>query len=151
MSASEEILTAVQDVSRKAGIPFTITEKMVEGTQLYVVYTPLHPFPDHYTVSCGTLGFRVPFNFPDASPEDCFFVLPADVKLKVPDPVRNHIDIHRAAADPNVLKGTELSGPPALVFSWHLWNSRPWDRNKHTLFDHYTHCLRRFEQQEHDG
>ena len=149
VAVPEEITAAVTEMTQKSGHQFRVSEKVVEGTQLYVVYAPDHPFPEHYTVASGTLGFRVPQNFPDASPEDCFFLLPNDVKLKVADLVTGNVNINRAGEDPNFLKGTELGGKVALVFSWHLWDRRPWNRRKHTLFDHYAHCLRRFEQNEH--
>jgi hypothetical protein len=115
-----------------------------------VAYAPDHPFPERYTLGRGTLGFRVPGNLPDAAPEDSFFIAPATVKLRAADPVRNSCDLHRAGADPNYLQGVIPVEGPVLVFSWHIWNKGIWNRRKHTLIDHYAHCLRRFEQPEHD-
>lgn len=147
---SDAILAAVKDLSEKSGLDFSVTETVVEGTELYVVYATNHPFPDVYTVAAGVLGFRVPHNFPDAQPEDSFFIQPDTVKLKTADQKRNSVDIHRAAPDQNLLKGTPLGSGPALLFSWHIWNKVAWKRGKHTLADHYFHCVKRFEQPEHD-
>lgn len=151
MAAPEEIVKAVAELAEKSGHKFAVTAVPVDGTQLYVVYAADHPFPDRYTVVSGMLGFRVSSNLPDACPEDSFFLSPDTVKLKQPDPVRNSTDIHRASSTQGFLKGTELGDARVLVFSWHVWN-RPgaWNRKKHTLMDHYTHCLRRFEEPEHD-
>lgn len=151
MAAPEEILAAAADLSERSGLRFLVSDRPVHGTQLYVVYAPEHPLPDRYTATAGTVGFRVPHNFPDAHPEDSFFIQPAEIKLKIADGVRNSIDIHRAGVTADYVKGTELNGALALVFSWHIWDRRPWNRKKHNLFDHYTHSLRRFEQPEHDG
>jgi hypothetical protein len=150
VAAPEELQRTVARLSQEAGLDFNVTDQVVRGTQLYVVYTQDHPFPAVYAVKMGTLGFRIPGTFPDAGPEDSFFIQPATTKLECPDPVRGSIDINRAGQDPNFLAGTLLETEPALVFSWHLWNTRPWDRRRHTLMDQYTHCLRRFEQPEHD-
>lgn len=147
---SEEIVAAVTELSIRSGHQFTVSSKPVTGTDLYVVYATNHPLPASYTVQTGVLGFRVPSMFPDAHPEDAFFIQPHDVKLKAVDQVRKNSDIHRASVSPDLLKGTELAGQSVLVFSWHLWDRAAWDRTKHTLVDHYQHCIRRFEQPEHD-
>lgn len=149
MPAPDLVAAAVLDLSQKSGQEFVVSDTTVPGTALYVVYAVAHPFPAHYSLESGVLGFRVPQNFPDACPEDSFFLQPATVKLREADANRKSVDIHRASPDANFLNGTAIAGP-ALVFSWHLWNKVPWDRRKHTLFDHYTHTLRRFEQPEHD-
>jgi len=148
--APDHIVQAVHGFSEKVGYKFEVSDCPVEGTELYVVYAEAHPLPERYTVALGVLGFRVPRNIPDACPEDCFFIQPHDVKLKEADPVRNSKDINRASSNQDFLRGTKLGGTPALVFSWHLWDRRPWDRNRHTLIDHYDHCIRRFDQPEHD-
>jgi hypothetical protein len=140
----------VEKLSESSGHLFRTTPNPVEGTSLYVVYTENHPYPDKYSVSQGTFGFRVPHNFPDACPEDAFFIRPHDIALKVADPVRGNTKLNRAEASTGIVKGTELGTDPVLVFSWHLWNKGIWNRNKHTLIDHYTHCLRRFDEPEHD-
>lgn len=150
VSAPEEILAAVAELSEQSGYQFKVTSVPVEGTDLYVVYAEGYPFPARYTLASGIFGFRVPRNFPNACPEDSFFIQPHDVKLKDLEPTRNSIEIHRASPSPDLLKGTELGGAPALVFSWHIWNRGIWNRSKHTLVDHYTHCLRRFDEPEHD-
>lgn len=145
------IRRAVTDLSKASGHPFRVSSDPVDGTKMYVVYASEHPFRELYTAGHGVFGFRVPDNYPDACPEDSFFIQPHDVKLKTPDTTRNSIDANRTgAAGLEYLKGTELRDKQALVFSWHLWNRVTWDRNKHTLIDHYTHCIRRFEQPEHD-
>jgi hypothetical protein len=148
--APPEIESAVAELCESSGLTFRVSETEVVGTQLFVVYAPEHPFPERYTVSAGVLGFRVPRNFPDAGPEDSFFIQPHDVKLKVAEPVRGNADIHRAGVNNDFLKGMELGNAPALVFSWHLWDRSAWNRRKHRLVDHYTHCLRRFDHPEHD-
>jgi hypothetical protein len=130
-------------------VEFEVTRGPVNSTQLFVVYAAGHALPERYTASTGTLGFRVPATFPDAGPEDSFFLQPADLKLKLVDPSRNSCDVHRAGVNGDLLVGTELTGS-VLVFSWHLWNKVPWDRRRHTLVDHYRHCLRRFDEPEHD-
>ncbi len=150
MPAPDDIIAAVRELSEKSGFQFRVTDVPVEGTTLYVVYAENHAFPDAYTVSAGTLGFRVPDTFPDACPEDCFFIQPHSVKLKQPDSIRTSIDINRASATPDFLKGTSFTDRTVLIFSWHLWDRRKWDRNKHTLVDHYNHCIRRFDMPEHD-
>lgn len=150
MPVPEQIAAAVRDLSERSGHVFVVSDAVVPGTMLYVVYAAEHPLPGHYTETVGVLGFRVPHNFPDACPEDSFFIQPATVKLREPDAVTKSNNVHRASPDPKFLNGTPIAGTPALVFSWHLWNKEPWDRRKHTLFDHYTHSLRRFEQPEHD-
>lgn len=149
--APAEIVAAVAELSIKSGHQFAITSVPVQGTDLYVVYATRHPLPDVYSMDAGTFGFRVPNTFPNAGPEDCFFLLPDSIKLKKPDKVRNSFDLNRATSTPNFFSGPELGGAPALVFSWHLWNTVPWDRRKNTLVDHYGHCLRRFDGPEHDG
>jgi hypothetical protein len=148
VAAPDELRQAVASLSIHSGHTFAISERPVPGTTLYVVYATDHPLPKHYTRERATLGFRVPDNWPDAAPEDSFFLFPGDIKLSAPDPVRNTIDINRAAANSEHIQGV-MDGP-ALVFSWHLWNKVAWNRRKHTLVDHYSHCLRRFEQIEHD-
>lgn len=150
MPPSDFLRSAVEELTRRSGYTFAITAGYVEGTSLYVVYTTGHDFPERYTASSGVLGFRVPFNLPDAGPEDTFFIQPASIKLRQPDPVRNSIDLNRASSNNDFLKGTTLAAEPCLVFSWHIWDRCPWDRRKHTLFDHYTHAVRRLEHIEHD-
>ena len=151
MPISDELRAALAELSQKSGHDFMVSQEPVQGTQLYVVYAHGHALPDRYTPESGTLGFRVPSNYSDAAPEDSFFIQPGTVKLRSPDPIRNSCDLHRAAvAPPEFLRGTELESISALVFSWHLWNKKAWDRCRDTLIDHYTHCLRRFEQPEHD-
>jgi len=49
-----------------------------------------HPFRPDYTVTNGVLGFRAPSNFPDAAPEDSFFIMPITVKLVKPDCTQFH-------------------------------------------------------------
>lgn len=150
MPAPEELRAAVAELSAKSGHSFHASDQPVPGTNLYVVYALDHPFPPHYTADKGTFGFRAPGNYPDAGPEDSFFLLPASVKLRTADALRHTTDIHRASADPNHLQTVIPVEGPALVFSWHLWNRVAWNRRKHTLIDHHAHCLRRFEQAEHD-
>ena len=128
-----------------------MTEQVVTGTAMHVVYANDHSIPERYTRRVVTIGFRVPSNFPEAAPEDCFFIQPSDVKLCSPDTERKSCDLNRASVnESDFLKGTDLVSLSALVFSWHLWNKKAWDRRSHTLVDHYRHCLRRFEFQEHD-
>ena len=151
MPAPEELKTAVAALSKLVGVEFAVTDDVVAGTQLYVVYSLEHELPDRYNQPTGVLGFRVPSNYPDVSPEDVFFLQTAEpLKLGAPDAIRNSADLHRASVNGDFLTGTVLSNRPALVFSWHLWDRSPWNRRKHTLVDHYNHCLRRFEQPEHD-
>lgn len=147
--APDTIRAAVAALARASGYAFEITDAPVEGTALWVAYARDHPFGSRYTAATGILGFRIPQNFPDACPEDSFFIQPADIKLSEPDPIRRSVDVHRAGANSDFLRGTGLAGN-VLVFSWHLWNRVAWDRRKHTLMDHYTHCLRRFDAPEHD-
>ncbi|HKF48021.1 MAG TPA: hypothetical protein VKB38_11740 [Terracidiphilus sp.] len=147
---SELLAQAVSDLSARSGHQFEISPETVSGTNLFVVHTLAHEYRQEYTVPSGGLGFRVPFNFADAAPEDCFFITAAGTKLKVPDTVRNSSDLHRVGVTEGFVAGSALGNVPVLVFSWHLWNRLPWDRKKHTLFDHYTHCIRRFERPEHD-
>lgn len=148
MAASEELLRAVADLSERSRHAFEISSQVVPGTNLYVVHTNDHEFRHTYTVERGILGFRVPGNFPDAGPEDSFFIAPADTKLRTADAVRNSIDLNRAGRAEGYVTGSALRNMPVLVFSWHLWNGVPWNRKKHTLMDHYTHCIRRFEMAE---
>jgi hypothetical protein len=150
VAAPDDLVEAVAELSNKSGHEFRISESPVEGTDMFVVYAVDHPLSAQYTVASGIFGFRVPRQFPNAGPEDSFFIQPHDVKLKQADPARNSTDVHRASSVPDFLKGTELGGSPGLAFSWHLWNTVPWNRNKHTLVDHYGHCVRRFEKPEHD-
>jgi hypothetical protein len=146
--ASEELVRAVADLSERSGYAFTISPQVVPGTNLYVVHTSDHEFRSLYTVERGVLGFRVPSNFPDAGPEDSFFIAPADTKLRNADVVRNSIDLNRAGRAEGYVVDSALGNLPVLVFSWHLWNAVPWNRRKDTLMDHYTHCIRRFEMAE---
>ncbi len=151
MAAPATLSDAVDRLSEASGYKFRISDDVVPGTQLYVVYTESHDFPDRYDVRVGGLGFRVPANLPDASPEDCFFIAPTTIKLSAPDPVRNSVDLNRAAVQPNYVPKDVLGGGPVLVFSWHLWDkpNTPWRPRTHTLVDHYAGCLMRFEQPEH--
>lgn len=148
MAASEEIVAAVADLSERSGHTFQISPEVVPGTNLYVVHTNEHDFRAAYNVERGVLGFRVPGSFPDAGPEDSFFIAPADTKLRSADSVRNSIDLNRAGRAEGYVVGSVLGNVGVLVFSWHLWNAVPWNRKKHTLMDHYTHCIRRFEMAE---
>jgi hypothetical protein len=148
--APDDLRSAVAALSQQTGLVFVVSDRPVPGTNLYVVYAANHPFSSQYNQEKGTLGFRVPGNFPDAGPEDSFFIMPESVKLKEADPVRQSTDINRASPDPNHLQTTIPVEGVALVFSWHLWNKKEWNRRKHALIDHYTHSLRRFEQPEHD-
>lgn len=145
---SDELLKAVVSLAEKSGHAFQISPQPVPGTSLFVVHSPNHPFRPEYTVTQGVFGFRVPFNFPDAAPEDSFFIIPADVKLVRPDPTRNSIDLNRASRAENFVTGSVLGNVPVLLFSWHLWDRVPWNRRTHTLVDHYGHCFRRFGQPE---
>ena len=145
---SDELLEAVRQLSEKSGHPFQISPEPVPGTSLFVVHTPDHGFRPEYTVTRGVFGFRAPFNFPDAAPEDSFFIIPADTKLVRPDPVRNTVDLNRASRAENFVTGSILGNAAVLLFSWHLWDRVPWNRRTHTLVDHYAHCIRRFEQVE---
>jgi hypothetical protein len=148
VGASEEIVSAVADLSKGSGHAFQISPEVVPGTNLYVVHTNDHEFRAAYSVERGVLGFRVPGNFPDAGPEDSFFLAPADTKLRSADAVRNSFDLNRAGRAEGYVLGSELGNMPVLVFSWHLWNTVPWNRKKHRLMDHYSHCIRRFEMAE---
>jgi hypothetical protein len=149
--APEHLKAAVDALSSATGIEFAITDHVVTGTQLHAVYARQHSLPERYNQTTGVLGFRIPMNYPDASPEDCFFLQTSDpLKLASPDPTRNSTDVYRASLTPDFLKGTVLADHPALVFSWHLWDRSPWNRRQNTLIDHYTHCLRRFDGPEHD-
>lgn len=150
MPPSEDLLKAVQTLGERSGYVFQISPDVVSGTNLFVVHTAEHPFRSDYTVPGGVFGFRVPANFPDAAPEDSFFILPTTVKLVRPDPVRNVIDLNRASIADGLVVGSALGRVPVLMFSWHLWDRVPWNRRIHTLVDHYNHCIRRFEQPEHD-
>ena len=148
MPPSEELARAVADLSERSGHAFQISPQVVPGTNLYVVHTHDHEFRTSYTVERGVLGFRVPATFPDAGPEDSFFIGPADTKLRIADSVRKSIDLNRAGRAEGHVAGSALGNAPVLVFSWHLWNTVPWNRKKHTLMDHYTHCIRRFDMAE---
>jgi hypothetical protein len=147
---SDVLIQAVAKLSEESGRTFKISDEPVPNTQLFVVHTENHEFRPEYTVVSGTLGFRVPFNFPDAAPEDSFFIIPADLKLHVADSVRQSTDLNRVGRTDNFVVGSELANVQVLVFSWHLWDRTPWDRRRNTLMDHYTHCVRRFERPEHD-
>lgn len=148
--SSELLVQAVNELSARSGHLFQISPEPVPGTSLFVVHTSAHEYRQEYTITSGGFGFRVPFNFPDAAPEDCFFITAVGVKLKVPDPVRKSSDLRRVGLSEGFVAGSVLGNVQVLIFSWHLWNKVPWERRKHTLFDHYTHCIRRFEQPEHD-
>lgn len=150
MQPCNELLAAVQELSERSGYIFQISPQPVPNTNLFVVHTDTHPFRPEYTIPSGVLGFRVPFNFPDAAPEDCFFIAPTETKLAVADPVRNSFELNRTGHACNFVSGSVLGEMPVLVFSWHLWNRVQWNRRRHTLVDHYTHCIRRFELPEHD-
>jgi hypothetical protein len=147
---SDLLLQAVAELSARSGHVFQISPEPVPGTSLFVVHTADHEYRPEYTITSGALGFRVPFNFPDAAPEDCFFLTAIDVKLKVPDPVRRSIELNRAGRADGYVAGSILGNVPVLIFSWHLWNAVPWNRRQHTLIDHYAHCIRRFDMPEHD-
>jgi hypothetical protein len=123
---------------------------VVPGTGLHIVYTEEHEFPERYTVRKGGLGFRVARNYPDAAPEDNFFITPSTIQLAAPDPQRNSTSIHRASASQGLLPRSVFDGGEVLIFSWHLWDRFGWRPRTHTLVDHYTHCTRRLEQPEHD-
>jgi hypothetical protein len=149
--APERILAAVTKLSQESGERFEVSEDVVPGTRLYVVFARDHELPDRYIRDRVVVGFRVPENYPDANPEDSFFIVPSDIKLKVPDSIRNSRDLNRSGeSGVDYLAGTALDGQKALVFSWHIWDRRAWSRTKHSLTDHYRHALRRFEQPEHD-
>lgn len=142
--APEELAAAVQSLSDRSGYEFKLSDGVVEGTSnLYLVWTEAHPLPGRYSAQEGLLGFRVPGNFPDAAPEDHFFVTPSDLALREPDPVRGATTLYRANANNEMTKG--VLNVPVVVFSWHIWDRDPWNRRKHTLFDHYTNALKRFE------
>jgi hypothetical protein len=147
---SDDLLKAVADLGERSGYVFQISPEVVPGTNLFVIHTVDHPFRPEYTDTSGTLGFRVPANFPDAAPEDSFFIMPITVKLVKPDAARNSIDLNRASRADNLVLRSALDAAPVLLFSWHLWDRAPWNRRIHTLVDHYNHCIRRFEQPEHD-
>jgi hypothetical protein len=147
---SDQLLQAVKELTEKSGHPFQISAQPVPGTSLFVVHTPDHAFRSEYTVTRGVLGFRSPINFPDAGPDDSFFIMPFDVKLLSEDAVRKNTDLNRASRADNFVTGSALGNAPVLLFSWHLWEKTKWNRRVHTLVDHYTHCIRRFEQPEHD-
>jgi hypothetical protein len=147
---SDDVLKAVADLGERSGYVFQISPEVVPGTNLFVVHTADHPFRPEYTVTKGVLGFRVPSNLPDAAPEDSFFIMPITIKLASPDPTRNSIDLNRASRADNFVLKSDLGAVPVLLFSWHLWDRAPWNRRIHTLVDHYNHCIRRFEQPEHD-
>lgn len=148
MGTPSTLAEAVQRLSEASGYEFRVTEDPVPGTQLYVVYTEEHELPERYTVRRGALGFRVPATYPDASPEDNFFITPETIKLVSPDALRQSTELNRASPSPGVVPPSVLGGATVLVFSWHIWDRSAWRPRTHTLVDHYTHCLRRFEQPE---
>lgn len=150
MPVSEALRQAVEDLRARTGLDFQISDACVTGTSMHVVYVHNHDLPEQYTNSTGTLGFRVPANFPDTQPEDSFFLIPSNLQLREVEPKRNSAAINRAGVANDLVKDILPDNPSCLVFSWHLWDRVPWDRRKHTLVDHYTHCARRFEQPEHD-
>jgi len=147
--APSTLLEAVAHLSAASGYEFDVSDDVVPGTQLYVVYTEAHDLPERYTLRQGALGFRAPGMYPDASPEDSFFIAPSTIKLVTPNPERNSTDLNRASATPGFLPSSILAGASVLVFSWHIWDRFSWRPRTHTLVDHYTHCVRRFEQPEH--
>jgi hypothetical protein len=147
--APNHLIRAVTELGNKSGQAFLITENPVIGTELYVVYVRDFKLPPKYSPDIATFGFRVPTQFPNACPEDSFFLIPCDVSLSLPNPERGSTDINRARKTEKVTSGTELGDGAVLLFSWHLWDRVPWDRSKHQLIDHYEHCLRRFDQPEH--
>lgn len=151
MGAPAAIAEAVERLTASSGYTFRVSDDVVPGTQLYLVYTEAHDLPERYTVRQGGLGFRVPRNFPDAGPEDSFFITPVTIRLVVADPVRNATVLNRASETAAFLPPSILGGGPVLVFSWHLWDKpqTPWRPRTHTLMDHYTGCLRRFDHAEH--
>src|SRR5262249_5651896 len=112
--APDELLGAVAELSEKSGHRFLVSQRPVEGTRLDAAYALDHSLPSYYPVDKGTLGFRLPDNFPDAQPEDSFFIQPPDVKLKVADTVRNSMDINRAGIAPDWLKGLDVPTSSAL-------------------------------------
>lgn len=148
MATPTTFANAVERLSEASGYKFLVTAPL-PNTNLYVVYTENHPFPERYTVRQGGLGFRVPGNLPDAQPEDNFFITPPTIKLAVANPERNSIDINRASPTDGIIPSSILGGGQVLVFSWHIWDRVPWRPRTNTLIDHYTHCLRRFEAPEH--
>jgi hypothetical protein len=145
---TEALRRAVDELREQTSLDWQLSDGVVAGTSLHVVYVKDHDMPGHYGAPTATLGFRVPTNCPDGQPEDAFFLLPANLELRETEPTRSSKAINRAASTPNVLQGVFPDNPNCLVFSWHLWNTVPWDRRKNTLLDHYGHCLRRFEQPE---
>ncbi len=147
---SDLLVRAVAELSARSGHTFQISPEPVPGTNLFVAHTDNHEYRPEYTITSGPLGFSVPFNFPDAAPEDSFFITAVNAKLKIADPLRNSTDLNRAGRSDGYVTGSLLGNVSVLIFSWHLWNTVPWDRRKHTLFDHYTHCIRRFDVPEHD-
>lgn len=149
MPASDALKAAVTDLRSVTGLDWRLSEEPVPGTSLHVVYVEGHEMPARYDNSTATLGFRVPATFPDAGPEDAFFLAPATLRLREDEPARGSKDINRAGAAAGHCNGVLAGNPTCLVFSWHLWDRVPWDRRKNTLIDHYTHCLRRFDQPEH--
>ena len=150
VAAPDYIVDEVRRLSSASGEAFVVTPEPIEGTELFAVYATDHWLPAKYTRDKALFGFRVPGNLPLACPEDSFFLAPDDIQLVTADPVRKSQDLNRAGKTTGILKGSALGDISVLVFSWHLWNKGIWDRNKHTLLDHYQHCLRRFEQPEHD-
>src|SRR5438046_2050972 len=84
VAAPDQIRRAVADLSKTSGHSFHVSDDPVDGTKMYVVYTNEHPFRETYSVEQGVFGFRVPDNYPDACPEDSFFIQPHDIKLKAP-------------------------------------------------------------------
>ena len=150
MAAPDYIVDEVKRLSEASGEAFEVSPNPIAGTELYALYASDHWLPARYTRNKGILGFRVPANLPLGCPEDSFFIAPDDLQLVIADPVRNSRDIHRAGKTPGILTGSALGDISVLVFSWHIWNKVQWDRGRHTLLDHYQHCLRRFEQPEHD-
>jgi hypothetical protein len=143
----EPLVVAVRALSVETGLKWEIGDLPIAGTEMFVVFTKDHPFPERYTVRSGLLGYRVPANFPTASPEDSFFIQPIEIRLAAPDPVRNSTELNRASASPDLCKGV-IDGP-VLVFSWHIWNAMKWERRQHKLSDHYHNALKRFEAPEH--
>lgn len=148
--APDNLVEEVRRLNKVSGEAFVVSPNPITGTELYAVYATDHWLPPRYTRNKGILGFRVPANLPNGCPEDSFFIAPDDLQLVVADPVRKSRDINRAGKTAGILRGSDLGDISVLVFSWHIWNKVPWERGRHNLLDHYQHCLRRFEQPEHD-
>src|SRR6266542_6918325 len=84
---SNDIIKAVEELWERSGHQVQVSPEPVPKTNLFVVHTANHPFRPEYTIAAGVFGFRVPFNLPDAAPEDSFFIAPVETKLINADPV----------------------------------------------------------------